>query len=172
MAHDQSSPQIVLLMGVCGTGKSTIGKLLGQELGWSFFDADDFHPPENVEKQRQGIPLTDDDRWPWLRNMHAKMLEMERLGESAIFGCSALKGSFRELLRDGLSRFCLVHLYGDKELIRERVANRKGHFMPASLVDSQFATLEAPDEALAFDVQLSPEEIVKQILKEIRKSPL
>jgi len=160
---------IVLIMGVAGSGKSTVGELLSERIGWPFFDPDGFHPPENVEKQRQGIPLTDADREPWIKNIHAKMLEFDRAGLDAIFGCSALKEKHRKILQSEIKDFLIVHLKGDRELIRGRVASRKGHFMPASLVDSQFESLEMPNDSLAIDVTLTPDEIVKIIRKEIRK---
>jgi carbohydrate kinase (thermoresistant glucokinase family) len=160
---------IILLMGVCGTGKTTIGHALSEELSWPFFDPDSFHPPENIEKQRQGIPLTDEDRLPWLNNIHRKMAEISAQGESAIFGCSALKERYREILRRGISQFVIFHLCGDRELVRERVTKRKGHFMPASLVDSQYETLETPKDAISLDIALPPQEIVQIILKEIRQ---
>lgn len=150
---------IVLLMGVSGSGKTTVGKVLSHRIGWPFYDSDDFHPLANIEKLRSGIPLTDEDRLPWLEKIHEKMLELDEAGQSGIFGCSALKNSYRELLSAGIKNFFIVHLLGDKELIRTRVTTRQGHFMSPSLIDNQFNTLERPSDALELDVQKSAEEI-------------
>jgi gluconokinase len=144
---------IVVVMGVCGCGKTTVGKALAAALGWRFFDADDFHPPANIEKMAAGIPLTDADRWPWLDRLAAEMGAIERAGGHAVLACSALRQAYRDRLAvAGDVRF--VHLRGDRATIAARVAARPGHYMPATLVDSQFAALELPAEAIDVDITL------------------
>lgn len=153
-------PEVMLVvMGVSGSGKSTVGEALASSLGWRFLDADSFHPPANVAKMKAGIPLTDDDRWPWLDRLADEMRSILARGESAVLACSALKASYRErLARAGDVRF--VYLEGDKATIGARIAARDHQYMPASLLDSQFATLEPPVEALAVDVRLPvPEQV-------------
>lgn len=150
---------IIVLMGVCGCGKSTVGQALAQELGWRFFDADDFHPAANVAKMKAGVPLDDDDRWPWLDRMAAELGALSAGGESAVLACSALKHRYRERLgKAGDVRY--VFLAGDRETIADRVKDRLHRYMPPSLLDSQFAALEAPSDAIAVDIRLSvPEEV-------------
>ncbi len=150
---------MLVVMGVSGSGKSTVGEALASSLGWRFLDADSFHPPANVSKMKAGTPLTDDDRWPWLDILAAEMRAILDRGDSAVLACSALKRSYRErLTRAGDVRF--VHLEGDKATIAARIAARKHQYMPASLLDSQFATLERPPDALSVDVRLSvPEQV-------------
>jgi gluconokinase len=145
---------IVVVMGVCGCGKTTVGKALATALGWRFFDADDFHPPANIEKMAAGIPLTDTDRWPWLDRLAAELGAIERAGGHAVLACSALRQAYRDRLAvAGDVRF--VHLRGDRATIAARVAARPGHYMPATLVDSQFAALELPAEAIDVDITLT-----------------
>ena len=139
-------------MGVSGSGKTTIGKALARKLGWRFIEGDDFHPPENVAKMAAGIALEDADRWPWLERIHDELLRMEKTGESAVVTCSALKHAYRKRLRAGLKDLRFVYLHGSFELIRDRVAKRRHRYMPASLLESQFATLEPPKDAIAVDV--------------------
>jgi gluconokinase len=132
----------IVVMGVSGSGKSTVaGELVGR-LGWDFAEGDEFHPPENVEKMRAGTPLDDDDRWPWLRRLAAWIGEHEAEGHDAVVTCSALKRSYRDLLCDGHPSVWFAHVQAASELIRDRVVHRSGHYMPASLLDSQLATLE------------------------------
>ena len=153
---------VIVLMGVTGSGKTTIGQKLSAELDWKYYDADDFHPPANVEKMRAGIPLDDTDRIPWLEILSDLIRNCLERGEDAVLACSALKKSYREyLLID--ERVKLIHLRGDYALIRERFSGRRGHFMNPALLDSQFATLEEPEQALQMDISLSPGEIVKTI---------
>jgi gluconokinase len=138
----------VVVIGVSGSGKSTVAAGLVQRLGWDFAEGDEFHPPENVEKMRAGIPLTDDDRWPWLRRLADWMGEHERAGTDCIVTCSALKRSYRDLLCDGHPSVWFAHVTADPDLIRDRMSSRTGHYMPVSLLDSQLALLEplADDE--------------------------
>jgi len=132
----------IVVMGVSGSGKSTVAKLLVERLGWKFAEGDDFHPPANVEKMRSGHPLDDDDRWPWLRTLAEWIGEQERAGASCIVTCSALKRRYRDLLRDGHPSVWFAYVSAAPELIRERIERRSGHYMPSSLLDSQLATLE------------------------------
>jgi gluconokinase len=142
---------IVVVMGVSGSGKTTIGKLLAQRLGCEFLDGDDFHPPANVAKMAAGIPLTDEDRWPWLEGLNDKL----RARKDAVLACSALKQAYRDILARGLSHCVFVYLNGSLELIQGRLEHRKHHYMPASLLQSQFATLEPPRDAIEVDIGAS-----------------
>lgn len=151
---------IVLVMGVSGAGKTTLGELLAQRLGWRFVDADDYHPPENVAKMTAGVPLEDADRWPWLDALNRRL----RSEKDAIVACSALKESYRQRLLAGIRDARIVYLHGDKALIAARVAARKHRYMPASLLDSQFATLEPPQAAIAVDVSGEAENCVAAIV--------
>ena len=145
-------------MGVSGSGKSTVGALLAQTLGVEFLDADEFHPPENVAKMASGVPLSDDDRRPWLERLNAQL----RNRKGAVLACSALKESYRRILAKEIdSRF--VHLRGSIELIRSRMERRQHRYMPASLLESQFATLEAPARAIEVDIAQSPEDCVEAV---------
>ena len=132
----------IVVMGVSGSGKSTVAATLVDRLGWEFAEGDDFHPPENVEKMRAGHPLDDDDRWPWLRSLAAWIGEHERAGRSVVVTCSALKRTYRDLLREGHPSVWFAHVTASPELIRDRMEHRTGHYMPPSLLDSQLATLE------------------------------
>jgi len=143
---------IVVLMGVCGSGKTVVGQELAANLGWPFFDGDDFHPPANVAKMGAGIPLTDADRWPWLDRLAAEMAAIDEGGGNAVLACSALKEAYRERFRRaGDVRF--VHLNGDYETIAARLAARSHRYMPPTLLASQFAALEAPLDAIVVDVR-------------------
>src|SRR4051812_11141412 len=159
----------VVVMGVSGSGKTTVGGILANQLGVPFADADDFHAPELKAKMAAGHPLTDDDRWPWLARL-ADWLRGEP--EGAVLACSALRHSYRDVLRTASSRLCFLHLAGSPEVVTVRVGHRLNHYMPASLVDSQYATLEplGPDEfGVAIDFTLPPEQIVEQFLKEVQE---
>ena len=160
---------IVVLTGVSGVGKTTVGRLLARELGWPFFDADQFHPPENVAKMSRREPLSDADRQPWLRAIRDKIISLNAAPQSAVITCSALKQQYRNVLtdhgRDAHVR--LVHLTGAFELVKQRIDARKDHFMPAALLQSQFETLELPTDALAVDVAGTPEQIVAKIRQQL-----
>ncbi len=138
-------------MGVCGCGKTTVGRALAQELGWRFLDADDFHPEANVAKMASGVPLTDDDRWPWFDRVVVEMRRLSATGVHAVVACSALKQAYRDRLATG-GDVHVVYLKGDAATIEPRLAGRTGHFMPASLLASQFATLEEPADAIVVDL--------------------
>ena len=138
------APNALIVMGVSSSGKSSIGKALAERLGWRFADGDDFHPKANVEKQRAGQPLTDEDRWPWLQSIADEIDRVTAEDGKLVVACSALKRVYRELLVHGRHDIRIVYLDGSKELIAKRMAARKNHFMPPSLLDSQFKTLEVP----------------------------
>jgi gluconokinase len=157
---------IVLVMGVAGVGKTTIGEALARELGWRFIDADDYHPPKNVAKMKAGVPLEDADRWPWLAHLN-RVLKEEL---NAVLACSALKASYRERLSQGIADFTIVYLHGSFEVIRSRMENRKHRYMPAALLESQFAALEPPADAIAIDVAATLEMCVAAILARLRNA--
>jgi gluconokinase len=157
---------IVIVMGTTGSGKTTIGRLLAKSLGWEFVDADDFHPPANVEKMKHGIPLTDADREPWLKALHDKIVEWTARNRSVVLACSALKQSYRDELR-GSSEVKFVYLKGSYELFSRRVLSRKGHFAKQDLIASQFAALEEPTDAIIADAAHSPEEIVSEVRRQL-----
>ena len=152
---------IVVVMGVSGSGKTTIGKLLATRLGCEFIEGDDFHPPANVAKMASGTPLEDADRWPWLQRLNEELKKRE----NAVLACSALKEIYRERLSSGLDKFRFVHLQGSFELLQSRLRTRKHRYMPASLLESQFAALEPPRDAIAVDVSGAPEDCVQAILR-------
>jgi carbohydrate kinase (thermoresistant glucokinase family) len=154
--------RIIYIMGVSGSGKTTVGKLLSQKIQLPFFDADDFHPPANKEKMRSGQPLTDEDREAWLQNIHALAIEQMQMN-GAVIACSALKEKYRTVLNEGIEQPQWIFLQGSYEMIYERMANRKDHYMPASLLRSQFDNLEIPDTAVTVDIERGPEEIVELI---------
>ena len=154
----------VILMGVSGSGKTTVGNALSERLGWPFYDGDDYHPAENVAKMSQGIPLTDADRWPWLDYLGGLLRGHLEAGESVLLACSALKQSYRDRLVDGLSGVMFVHLRGDFNLLNARMLARRGHYMKAEMLRSQLETLEEPRDALVIEVDQAPEAIVEQIV--------
>jgi gluconokinase len=158
---------IYLIMGVSGSGKTTIGELLAKRLNCSFSDADTFHSNANRQKMAQGIPLTDDDRWPWLDAIRTAMQTTHQQGKTHVFACSALKRQYRERLQTATSGIVLVFLNGPAEVLSERIHNRPGHFFDPRLLQSQIDTLEPPtrQEALLMDIRQSPDEIVEAIIQ-------
>lgn len=154
---------IVIVMGVSGSGKTTIGKLLAHRLGAHFLDADDFHPEENVEKMRGGAPLDEQDRAPWLTLLNKELRNHHLRGERVVLACSALKRSHRQALLEGLPAARVIYLRGSRALLASRLAQRKGHFMPPALLDTQFEALEEPRDAMTVDVSSTPEGIVEAI---------
>ncbi|GGY00601.1 gluconokinase [Streptomyces anandii JCM 4720] len=157
------TPHVVVVMGVAGTGKTTIGPLLAARLGVPYAEGDDFHPQANIDKMTAGVPLGDEDRWPWLDAIGA--WAHGRAGLGGVVSSSALKRSYRDRLRAAAPGIVFVHLTGDRKLIEDRMAHRRGHFMPTALLDSQFATLqplEADERGVAVDVSGSPEEITER----------
>jgi len=151
---------IVVVMGVSGAGKTTIGEALARRLGWRFIDGDDYHPSENVAKMAAGTPLADGDRWPWLDKLNL-LLKQEK---QAVVACSALKEAYRRRLTAGLSDYKIVYLYGSRKLIRSRMKARPHRYMPASLLDSQFAALEPPARAIPVDVAMPVRACIEAVL--------
>jgi gluconokinase len=158
---------VVVLMGVCGSGKTTIGRLLAETLGWSFADGDDFHPQANVEKMRSGIPLTEADRGPWLDSLARAIGGWISDETPTVLACSALSADSRRCLRVDSQAVTFVHLHGDQALIAERLAQRQGHFMPQDLLQSQFEALEMPATALQVDIRSEPAAIVQDIRNQL-----
>jgi len=159
---------IILLTGVSGSGKTTIGALLAGQLGWPYAEADDFHPPENVAKMAAGQPLDDEDRWPWLENLGRWIDARRAAGESAVVTSSALKRRYRDVLRKGRPEMRVVYLKGSPELIASRLVARHGHFFQASMLDTQFADLQPPEpdeDVLTVPVDGTPPEVVNAIVE-------
>lgn len=154
-------------MGVSGTGKSTVGKLLAEKLSLPYYDADDFHPPSNVEKMSSGQPLNDVDRKPWLHTL-AKHIHDWNSKRGAVLACSALKQSYRDLLTSKSPDVQFIFLKGSKGTILQRMKIRSNHYMPPELLDSQFEALEEPAEAIDISIDQPPKEIINQILKSMR----
>lgn len=144
---------VIIVMGVAGSGKSTLGLALAADLGWPFVEGDDYHPPENRAKMARGEPLNDADRAPWLARLAAVVRDLQRRGGNGVLACSALKAAYRETLAAGVREARFVFLCGDPEVIRQRLAGRTGHFLPAGLLDSQLADLEPPEDAVLVSVQ-------------------
>jgi gluconokinase len=159
---------IVLVMGVSGSGKTTIGEALARELGWKYVDADDYHPSENIKKMAAGVPLADSDRWPWLEKLNGELQSLQAQGKSVIVGCSALRQAYRERLARGLRDFKVVYLRGEFPLIQSRIAARKHRFMPPTLLKSQFDTLEPPQDAIEVDISGELPATVAAILKRLQ----
>lgn len=162
---------VFIVMGVSGSGKSTIAKGLADRLGWRYEDGDDFHPQSNIDKMRAGHPLTDEDRWPWLRAIAAHIDALRARGEKSIIACSVLKRAYRDIIIGDRPDVRLVYLKGDRDLIAKRIAGRKDHFMPPDLLDSQFATLEEPkpdENPLTVSIAPKPHDIVDAIVKKLK----
>lgn len=160
-------PLIVVVSGVAGSGKTTIGAALARRLGWPFADADDFHSPENIAKMRAGTPLTDADREPWLAAIAAWIAARSAAATGGVVTCSALKRSYRDVLRDGRDDVCFACLNAPRHVVAGRLTNRPGHFMPASLLDSQLATLEplqADEPGGSIDASTTPDAAVAAIV--------
>ncbi len=157
----------IVVMGVSGSGKSTVGRALAGALGWEFYDGDDFMPAVNVAKMASGTPLTDGDRFPWLDFLQNLIAEKTASGESLVLACSSLKEIYRERLRQSSPNIIFVHLTGDYDLLKFRLEARPGHFMKAGMLESQFETLEVPKNAIVVDVAGSVDEIVEDILKQL-----
>jgi gluconokinase len=161
-------PQGFLVMGVSGSGKSTFGKALAQKLEWDFFDADDFHPPENIAKMQAGLPLDDSDRTPWLSALSNLLSFTLTTGRHPVLACSALKESYRAKLLDGKPGIKLVYLRGSYDLIWSRMSNRAGHYMKPAMLQSQFDILEEPEHALVLDVSMSVGEMLEIALRDMK----
>lgn len=156
---------IIILTGVSGSGKTTIGQLLSRELGWQFIDSDELHPLSNIEKMKNGIALTDEDRLPWLNTIRERIIELSKKNNSAIIACSALKRKYRQYLLSEINDIRLVYLKGTYEVIEKRLKTRKNHFFDATLLSSQFETLEEPRNILTVDITNTPDKIVDMIRK-------
>ncbi len=155
-------------MGVAGSGKTNVGRLLSQYLGWDFYDADNFHPPENIAKMANGIPLDDSDRAPWLATLHDLIASNFKQNQPCVLACSALKERYRQQLLDGNEGVQIVYLKGSYELIWSRISARKDHYMKPQMLQSQFDALEEPADAITIDISSSVDEIVREILKHIK----
>jgi gluconokinase len=163
---------IVVVMGVSGGGKTTVAAGLARAEGWILLEGDSFHPPANIAKMKAGTPLTDDDRWPWLRAIAAREDELLAAGQSAVVACSALKRAYRDILIDGRPHAVLIYLRGSKDLIAKRMALRKDHFMPPALLDSQFATLEEPgpdEHPIIVDIGGPPDAVIQDAIRQLQE---
>ena len=158
-------PLVLIVMGVSGSGKTTVATLFAKKTSAAFYEGDEFHPPENIEKMRRGIPLTDADRTKWLRTLREIIQRALDEATFTVITCSALKAAYRDLLQGGDPRVKFVHLTGPWALLEERLKARRNHFMPATLLDSQLATLEPPSDALTFSCEQSPDEIVTALIQ-------
>ncbi|TFH43943.1 MAG: gluconokinase [Lysobacterales bacterium] len=158
---------IVVIMGVSGSGKTTVGKLLAQRLDWAYFEGDEFHSAGNIEKMSKGIALNDGDRLPWLASIKKTIDQCFQCGSNAVVACSALRSRYRCILAANVSEIRFVYLKGDWAIIRQRMAFREGHYMKAGLLESQFDSLEEPDDAIVVDIGNSPQRIVSHIEREL-----
>ena len=159
---------IVIVMGVAGAGKTAVGSRLADALGWSFYDADDLHPAGNIRKMTSGIPLSDEDRRPWLESLLSLVADCGKRGENAVLACSALRQAYRDTLTSAGVETVTVYLKADPSLARERLSSRRGHYMPAQLLDSQYEILEEPDRAIVVPAEWAPGRIVETILASLR----
>ena len=159
------TPIDLLIMGVSGSGKTTVGKALARRLGWDFFDADDFHPAENIAKMASGIPLSDSDRAPWLAALHNLLSSTLKSNHHPVLACSALKETYRAQLLDGIDKVEIIYLKGSYELIWSRMSGRDGHYMRPEMLRSQFAVLEQPENVFSLDVSMSPQDMVGKIVE-------
>ena len=159
-------PTGFIVMGVAGSGKTTVGKALADRLGWDFFDADDFHPAENIAKMAAGIPLNDSDRTPWLTALSDQLFATLNAGRHPVLACSALKELYRRQLMEGKNGVEIIYLRGSYDLLWARLSTRQGHFMKPDMLKSQFATLEEPKNALILDVSMPLEEMLVFVLEE------
>jgi gluconokinase len=172
----QNPPTHLVVMGVAGSGKTTLAAALSGQLGWACAEADEFHPDANIAKMTQGIPLQDEDRWPWLQEIRSWMTARAQAGCSTVLTCSALKKSYRQLLSDAEGRVIFLHLDGGADLISQRMQGREGHFMPPALLPSQLATLEALSQeeldagSLRLDIAQSPEQLVAAVVQALNLS--
>lgn len=165
-----SAPCHVVVMGISGSGKTTIATKLAAQLGWIFAEADEFHPAANIEKMSSGIPLTDEDRWPWLDAMRTWLTEQARSGRSTVVTCSALRRSYRDTLTQAEGHTSFVHLMGDAEIILERMKTRTGHFMPESLLPSQISTLEPLEDdehGVRIENTGTPDDVVADVIAQL-----
>lgn len=164
------TPSHLVVMGVSASGKTTVAEKLRDRTGWMFAEADDFHPRSNIEKMESGVPLTDEDRKPWLEALATWISGREKGGTSSVVTCSALKKSYRDILRGASENVVFIHLHGDEETLSGRIEGRSGHFMPASLLESQLETLEPLEEdenGYTFNVVLPPDEIADEALRRV-----
>ena len=171
---DEANPCALVVMGVSGSGKSTIADELAARLGWRYEDGDKFHPPANVAKMSAGHPLTDDDRWPWLQAIADEIDRVCKARQRAVVACSALKRAYRNILVHGRNDVRIVFLDGTQQLIAHRLAQRKGHFMPPGLLESQFRTLEPPDASerpVTVSIDASVDAIVDDIVGQLKLGP-
>ncbi len=156
-------PQVLIVMGVAGVGKTTIGQVLAERLGWTFLDADNFHPPANVAKMQRGTPLNDEDRSGWLERLHSVIGSQLDSGEPTVLACSALKSIYRDKLTNGHEGVVFVYLRAPRRLVEDRLSGRTGHFFDAGLMSSQFAALEEPDDAIVVDAAAPVDVLVAEI---------
>jgi gluconokinase len=159
-------PKGFLVMGVSGSGKTSLGKSLAEKLGWDFFDADDYHSPENIAKMTAGIPLDDSDRMPWLASLHELLSSTLKADRHPVLACSALRQKYRTQLLDGNDGIAVIYLKGSYKLIWSRMTTREGHYMKPEMLQSQFESLEEPEDALILNVSISLDEMVSTVLKQ------
>lgn len=160
------SPKVIVMMGVSGCGKTTVGKLVAEELGWEFVEGDEYHSPENIAKMSSGQPLNDEDRFDWMNALNKKISEMLSSGKSGVVACSALKQKHRKhLARNWEDQVLYIHIKGTFDEIHQRMEAREGHYMKAGMLRSQFEALEPPEDVPAYDASLTPEQIKSAILK-------